>query len=340
MEGTNPLLRAVANRIRGDMLLRAGAPLREVQLPLLRSRAFFKIQQLPAEKCKTCAVLAQACLAAEERPQALRYAIEAWPCHEQFLPLGIYWSPELEKLLPAPRRAGIPPEDTGERWRQDFFRSLLTLNPESHESFPQEALKCVAAAFGASRACLFDTDDDGHPRMTHALDMTREPASGRDKELPLYLVKECLEGGPLRLTSPSGMGQAESRILCIPVPDGEGRFYALYAKGETFSHAGEADEPFLQLCGEYLGVLFRRRNEAAERMRETSRILAAQEEGSARSLVYSSSAMRDVLEQADTAARSGASAVYPSPAGTPRGHRRAARALPERILTRARRARY
>ncbi len=310
VEGTNPLLRAVANRIRGDMLLRAGAPLREVQLPLLRSRAFFKIQQLPAEKCKTCAVLAQACLTAGERPQALRYAIEAWPCHEQFLPLGIYWSPELEKLLPAQRGAGIPSEDTGESWRQDFFRSLLTLNPESHESFPQEALRCVAAAFGASRVCLFDTDDDGRPRMTHALDMTREPATGRDKGLPLYLVKECLEGVPLRLTNPSGTGQAESRILCIPVPDGEGRFYALYAAGEKLSRAGEPDEPFLQLSGEYLGVLFRRRNEAAERVRETSRILAAQEEeGSARSLVYSSRAMRDVLEQADTAARSGASVL-------------------------------
>ena len=310
MEGTNPLLRAVANRIRGDMLLRAGAPLREGQLPLLRSRAFFKIQQLPAEKCKTCAVLAQACLTAGERPQALRYAIEAWPCHEQFLPLGIYWSPELEKLLPAQRGAGIPSEDTGESWRQDFFRSLLTLNPESHESFPQEALRCVAAALGASRVCLFDTDDDGRPRMTHALDMTREPATGRDKGLPLYLVKECLEGVPLRLTNPSGTGQAESRILCIPVPDGEGRFYALYAAGEKLSRAGEPDEPFLQLSGEYRGVLFRRRNEAAERVRETSRILAAQEEeGSARSLVYSSRAMRDVLEQADTAARSGASVL-------------------------------
>ena len=146
--------------------------------------------------------------------------------------------------------------------------------------------------------------------MTHALDMTREPATGRDKGLPLYLVKECLEGVPLRLTNPSGTGQAESRILCIPVPDGEGRFYALYAAGEKLSRAGEPDEPFLQLSGEYLGVLFRRRNEAAERVRETSRILAAQEEeGSARSLVYSSRAMRDVLEQADTAARSGASVL-------------------------------
>lgn len=149
-------------------------------------------------------------------------------------------------------------------------------------------------------------EDDARPGHDAGTGQT-----GRDKGLPLYLVKECLEGVPLRLTNPSGTGQAENRILCIPVPDGEGRFYALYAAGEKLSRAGEPDEPFLQLSGEYLGACwFRRRNEAAERVRETSRILAAQEEeGSARSLVYSSRAMRDVLEQADTAARSGASVL-------------------------------
>ena len=78
--GRNPLLRAVAGRIRGDILFRDGARLRDAQLPLLKSRAVFKLQQLPVEKCKTCAVLAQASLAAGEQAQALRYAIEAWPC--------------------------------------------------------------------------------------------------------------------------------------------------------------------------------------------------------------------------------------------------------------------
>lgn len=211
VEGTNPLLRAVANLHPGRHAAPCGRSAAGGSAPSAQEPGVFQDPAASCRKCKTCAVLAQACLTAGERPQALRYAIEAWPCHEQFLPLGIYWSPELEKLLPAQRGAGIPSEDTGESWRQDFFRSLLTLNPESHESFPQEALRCVAAAFGASRVCLFDTDDDGRPRMTHALDMTREPATGRDKGLPLYLVKECLEGVPLRLTNPSGTGQAESR---------------------------------------------------------------------------------------------------------------------------------
>lgn len=313
-EGRNPLLRAVANRIRGDMLLRAGAPLREAQPLLLKSRTFFKLQQLPAEKCKTCAVLAQASLAAGDQAQALRYAIEAWPCHEQFLLLGVYWPPELEKLLPAPRVAARTAGDAGKHWRQGFFLPLLSLNPENYETFAQETLKCAVEVCGASAAGLFEADEGGRPRMTHSLNLAHKRVSGVEGAFPLHLVKECLGGSPVCASSQAAgrweAGEGERQTACVPVPDGEGGFYALYVEGESLGRGGEMDEAFLTAFGESLGVLFRRWAEAAGRAQETSRILAAQEgDRSVRTIVYRSEAMRRVLEQADTAARSNASVL-------------------------------
>lgn len=307
-EGRNPLLRAVGNRIRGDMLLRAGAALREVQLPLLRSRAFFKLQQLPAEKCKTCAVLAQACLAAGDRTQALHYAIEAWPYHEQFLPLGIYWSCELEKLLPAPRGRSHPSGDAGKTWRQDFFKSLLSLNPEHDETFPQEMLKLAADALGADHACLFGRDDGGQPRMMYALRGGRKYIPGGDEALPLYLLKECLEGVPIGLMPLLDAGEGERQMACVPIPAGEGFFDALYLEGNSFTYAGDMDDSFLLLLGEYLGVLHQRWNESSGRAREAANLWNVREH-SGRPIIYCSDAMRQVLEQADTAARSDASVL-------------------------------
>lgn len=313
-EGQNPLLRAVANRIRGDMLLRAGAPLREVQPPLLRSRAFFKLQQLPVEKCKTCAVLAEANLAAGDQAQALRYAIEAWPCHDQFLLLGIYWSAGLEKVLPAPRGAARVDDRARKVWQQDLVRALLALNPEQYETFPLDMLKCAAEALGASRACLFNTDESGRPHMTHALNMTREQVFGKEAAFPLYLVTECLEGVPVCITREAlrlpDSGEYDWQLACIPIQDGEGHFYALYVEGDSFTHTGDMDDAFLLVFGEYLGILLRRWLDVAARAQETARLLAVQEgEQSARPIVYRSEAMRRVLEQADTAARSSASVL-------------------------------
>lgn len=313
-DGSNPLLRAVANRIRGDMLLRSGAPLREVQPPLLRSRAFFKLQQLPAEKCKTCAVLAQACLAAGDQVQALRYAIEAWPCHAHFQRLGIYWSPELEKLLPATHGVGKTENDAGKNWRQECFTALLHLNPENIDAFPQEMLKCTATAFGAVRACLFDADEAGRPRMTHALNMTREQVFGTACGFPLYLVEECLEGVPVCMSrealSRPDTGEPGGQLACIPILDAEGRFFALYAEGNDFPQSEDVDDAFMLTFGEHLGILLRRWNEAAGRAQQTARLLAVQKtEGSSRTIIFHSAAMARVLEQADIVARSNASVL-------------------------------
>lgn len=309
-EGRNPLLRAVANRIKGDMLLHAGGALREVQLPLLRSRAFFKIQQLPAEKCKTCAVLARAYLAAEDRAQALRYAIEAWPYREQFLPLGIYWSPDLEKLLPAPHGTNKAGGDSGALWRQNVFQSLLHLNPENYEIFPQEILKCAVESLGAVRACLFVREKEGLPRMAYSLQRERKQGMDRDESVPLHHVKECLEGVPLCIMDKADAGRPARQILCIPVPDEEGRCYAVYVEADDFTHAEDIDDSFLLLLGESMGILFRRWNEAAGRAQETSRLLAAREGAhSHQAIIYSSDAMRRVLEQADTTAPTDASVL-------------------------------
>lgn len=312
--GDNPLLRAVANRIRGDMLLRAGAALGDVQPPLLKSRAFFKLQQLPAEKCKASAVLARASLAAGEQAQALRYAIEAWPCREHFFPLGIYWSHELETLLPSSRGANSAAPHAASAWRHSFLKSLLRLNPENTESFVQEVLQCAAEALGASRWCLFTGEGGGLPQILHAVHMTHEQVFGASGTFPLYLIKECLEGVPVYITREAlnlpDTGEFDWQVACIPIPDGEGQFYALYAEGDSFPCAEDINDAFLLTFGEYLGELFQRWNEATRRVQETSRILALHEpESDVRPIIYHSEAMRHVLEEVDTAARTSASVL-------------------------------
>ena len=94
------------------------------------------------------------------------------------------------------------------------------------------------------------------------------------------------------------------------MPDEEGRCYAVYVEADDFTHAEDIDDSFLLLLGESMGILFRRWNEAAGRAQETSRLLAAREGAhSHQAIIYSSDAMRRVLEQADTTAPTDASVL-------------------------------
>lgn len=44
-------------------------------------------------------------------------------------------------------------------------------------------------------------------------------------------------------------GEEERQMACIPIPDGEEHFYALYLEGNRFTHAGNMDDFFLLLLG-------------------------------------------------------------------------------------------
>lgn len=313
LQGPNPLLKAVAERIRGDLLFRQGAPLENALLPLLKSRAFFKIQQLPVEKCKSCALLAQVHLHGGDRARALRYAIEARPRHEQFRRMGIYWSAELAALLPEPRHSGGPDgEAPAEPLRDLFVKSLLALNPEDREFFLQDLVRDVARALGADRACLFDADASGRPRLLKGLNLGPEQVFGKGGHFPLYLVKESLEDVPVCATrETSGLppdSDVRNMVCCIPVPTGSGHPHALYLDGDDFLRPEEMDESFLLACGEFLGVLLNRWTAAMSR--PDSRALPPAGSNIARDpLVCQSEAMRRVLNMADDAARTGASVL-------------------------------
>lgn len=316
-QGKNSLLKAVAGRIRGDMLFRAGRSLSEVQLPLLRSRAFFKQQQLFVEKCKTCAVLAQACLAAGEQTRALRYAIEAWPRYQVFQALGIYWSSSLDAIMPKTKgHISTERDAVAEGWRQTFMRALLELNPDDCEHFPRELLKCVSDSFGARRACLFGMDDSGAPSIIDSMDVTREYVFGEDGNFPLYLVEECLEGVPVCINR-AALGLSDGReadwqLACIPVSAEEnGRIqkWALYMETENFRHPGVMEESFLLSCGELFGVSLRRWHAALENAVQENTLGQGRNEVLPHRIVYSSAAMERALEQADIAALSDASVL-------------------------------
>lgn len=313
LKGPNPLLKAVAERIRGDLLFRRGAPPGEALLPLLKSRAFFKIQQLPVEKCKSCALLAQVYLYGGDRARALRYAIEARPRHEQFRRLGIYWSPELAALLPdiQPER-GPGGDDPAESLRDIFVKSLLTLNPEDREFFLQDLVRGVARALGADRACLFDADAAGRPRLVKSLHLGPEQVFGKNGRFPLYLVKESLEDVPVCATREnSGLppdSDVRDMVCCIPIPAGPGRPHVLYLDGDGFPRPEEMDENFLLACGEFLGILLNRWLAAAARPESRPLSLAGPDPARA-PLICQSEAMRRVLDLADGAAPTVASVL-------------------------------
>lgn len=313
LNGHNPLLKAVAARIKGDMLCRSGAPVREVQLLLLKSRAFFKIQQLPIEKCKTCAVLAETCLRSGDRAKALHYALEAWPCYEQFRHLGIYWSNELMPLMPEPRseesrETPLPSESL----RSLFVKALLELNPEDRDFFLLDMLKAVVRVLGADRACLFETDAAGHPRAVKVLNMGQEQLFDKGGRFPLYLVEETLEGVPVYATREAlglPQGNETAEYLCgIPVPPTPERAYALYLEGGTFTRHDELDEAFLLSCGEFLRVALNRWLCALSRSAEQA-LPPATADDTPHPIIYQSEAMRHVLSLVDNAARSTASVL-------------------------------
>ena len=146
--------------------------------------------------------------------------------------------------------------------------------------------------------------------MAYSLQRERKQGMDRDESVPLHHVKECLEGVPLCIMDKADAGRPARQILCIPVPDEEGRCYAVYVEADDFTHAEDIDDSFLLLLGESMGILFRRWNEAAGRAQETSRLLAAREGAhSHQAIIYSSDAMRRVLEQADTTAPTDASVL-------------------------------
>ncbi len=305
LHGPNVMLRAVALRIHGDQLSRAGASAPRASAPLLESREVFKASQAGTEKAKTCAILAQFYLKHGDRKYALRYAVEAWPFYEQFHRFSFFWPAQLRDLMPEPDSAGAPsqaPESLPER----CARSLLELDPYEHVTFLQNFIQCISQVFGAVRACLLQVGENDSLRLLAGQRITQREIEDGEFSRQRKLIHASREGIPIYGTLEPRGAKVDGPlfVLCLPILHTSSLSHVLYLDGSGWRWSEEhLAESALAHAVNLASIPLRRffKISAAASASAAERAAPVQE------FITRSPLMLDMLRKADLSALSGAS---------------------------------